>query len=282
MPLRLDHVGLASRDVATLQELLVTHLGLTSHFSETVRRQGVRVHFFGPGETSIEVLEALGPDSPVARFLAKRTGGVHHLAFSVPNIDAAFQEAQSAGLTPLGSQPNIGAGGKRIFFLHPRDTAGILFEFCQASHPLDPVVLIGKNRCPELAEALRGRATLVTAPSVAAAGQEAQSKQLGREHWVVIGSGQEGQALHCADAFCHSLTLYAMGAPADAATGQCRVPVLVCANAGHAAQAVRLHSRIADSDLCILPTGQQDRGNAHADPELLTAVLLAHFRSAQA
>lgn len=125
----LEHLGIAVRDVAAVQDLYEKLLGLTAYKTETVEREGVRTHFLDAG-AKLELLEALGPDSPVAKHLEKRGEGLHHLAFRVDDVDAAFVKAQALGLMPLGDAPKPGADGKRIFFLHPRDTFGVLIELC--------------------------------------------------------------------------------------------------------------------------------------------------------
>ncbi len=125
----LEHLGIAVQDAAAVQALYETLLGLTPYKTETVEREGVRTHFLDAG-AKLELLEALGPDSPVARHIEKRGEGLHHVAFRVPDVDAAFARVQALGLTPLGDAPKPGADGKRIFFLHPRDTHGVLIELC--------------------------------------------------------------------------------------------------------------------------------------------------------
>ena len=114
-------------------------IGQTPYHSEEITSQGVRTHFIDAGSAKLELLESLSPDSPVARFLEKRKEGVHHLAFEVSNIKATWKQVERLGYTPLGNGPQPGAGGKLIFFVHPRDTHGILIEFCQAQRqPLLP------------------------------------------------------------------------------------------------------------------------------------------------
>ncbi len=97
---------------------------------DTIPSQGVHALFAGINDVDLEVLRPLTGDSPVARFLEKRGEGIHHLAFEVPDIEATYREVQLLGYTPI-APPREGARGKKIFFLHPRDTHGILIEFCQ-------------------------------------------------------------------------------------------------------------------------------------------------------
>ena len=127
--MRLEHVGIAADDlaatVATFQQLL----GLAPYKAETVAREGVRTHFLDTG-AKLELLEALTPESPVAAFLGKKGPGLHHLAFDVDDLDATFARLKEAGLPLLADAPKAGADGKRIFFVHPKATRGVLVEFC--------------------------------------------------------------------------------------------------------------------------------------------------------
>lgn len=129
---RLEHVGIAVsalEDAAALYEAL---LGILPYKAEAVEREGVRTHFLSAGGAKLELLEAMGEDSPVARHLEKRGQGVHHLAFEVEDIHAQLRRAREGGFTSLTEEPREGADGKLIFFLHPRDTHGVLIEFCQS------------------------------------------------------------------------------------------------------------------------------------------------------
>jgi methylmalonyl-CoA epimerase len=132
----LDHVGIAVDDAAAALDLYETLLDVLPYKSEAVTTQQVRTHFLAAGGTKLELLEALGPDSPIARHVARRGEGLHHLAFEVPDADAALQRLQDAGLRTLSDTPQPGADGKEIFFLHPKDTCGVLVEFC-ASTPVE-------------------------------------------------------------------------------------------------------------------------------------------------
>ncbi|HMB92899.1 MAG TPA: methylmalonyl-CoA epimerase, partial [Rhodothermales bacterium] len=135
----LEHIGLATADpeaVAALYEML---LGVQPYKRERVDREGVQTHFISAGSTKLELLEALSPDSPVARYLEKRGEGLHHLAFEVDDIHAHMATLREKGFTPLSDEPKPGADGKLIFFLHPKQTHGVLVEFCQSvATPLVP------------------------------------------------------------------------------------------------------------------------------------------------
>ena len=135
----LDHVGIALSDPE--QEAVFRRLlGAAPYKTETVEREGVATTFFGDGgrggaAPKLELLEATRDDSPVAGFVAKRGPGVHHLAFEVDDVERAMDRARAAGFRPLTDAPKPGADGKRIAFLHPKDTAGVLVELVQTVRP---------------------------------------------------------------------------------------------------------------------------------------------------
>ena len=138
--LRLDHVGIATADADRALEVLRDLLGESCYLSETLERDGVHISFVSSGAVQLELLEALDETSPVARFLRQRGSGLHHLAFEVEDIDDMHRRAREAGYEPLEPAPRLGAGGKRIFFVHPGKTSNILIEFCAHAKPcLAPV-----------------------------------------------------------------------------------------------------------------------------------------------
>ena len=129
----LDHVGIAALPEA--RALFEALLGSAPYRTETVEREGVTTVFFGDGGRAsaapkLELLETDAADSPVGKFLAGRGPGVHHLAFEVPSLDKAMARVRTLGLRLLG-EPREGADGKRIVFLHPKDTAGVLVELLE-------------------------------------------------------------------------------------------------------------------------------------------------------
>lgn len=129
--IKLDHVGIAVKDVHSVVSLFSDLLRATPYKMEKVATQGVNTHFIATGEAKLELLESITPDSPIARHLEKRGEGIHHIAFEVPNINAAFSLLKQQGYEPLGDKPVPGADNKLIFFLHPKQTHGMLIEFCQ-------------------------------------------------------------------------------------------------------------------------------------------------------
>lgn len=134
---RLNHVGVATPSIADSVELYRNMLGATAIGEPfDLPAQGVRVCFIdtcvqGENGSQIELIEPLGPDSPIVRFLEKNPlGGQHHLCFEVPDIDAAKAEFEAKGARVLGP-PRIGAHGTMVFFVHPKDMGGVLTEIME-------------------------------------------------------------------------------------------------------------------------------------------------------
>jgi len=127
---KIDHVGIA---VKNLEEAIKTYkaLGLEVSEIEEVEEQRVRVAMLPVGESRIELLEATSPDSAIARFIERRGEGIHHLAINVSNIDEALKNAKDSGLTLIDEKPRMGAGGKKVAFVHPKSTHGVLLEFVE-------------------------------------------------------------------------------------------------------------------------------------------------------
>lgn len=134
MPGRLDHIGIAVTDLAAAVRLYRGLLGLELERIEEIPREKVRVAFLKlspeAGAGHVELLEPLDEDCNIARFIARKGPGLHHLAFAADDLDAALHSCREAGLEPLNETPLPGAGGKRIVFLHPRTTGSVLVEIC--------------------------------------------------------------------------------------------------------------------------------------------------------
>jgi methylmalonyl-CoA mutase, C-terminal domain len=128
----LDHVGIAVTNLDDAVNFYRRTFGLELERTETVTDQGVEVAMLDAGNVHLELLAPLHDDSAVGKFLAQRGPGVHHLAFSVENISRALQDAQAKGIRLIDETPRIGAGGKKIAFLHPKSTGGVLTELCQS------------------------------------------------------------------------------------------------------------------------------------------------------
>ena len=132
---RLDHIGIA---VSSIDDALSIYraLGLADAGREAVASQGVVAAFLPLGETRLELLEPTGPDSPIAKFLARRGPGVHHLCFAVDDLEDALKDFKSRGFRLVNETPVPGAGGKRVAFLHPSAGHGVLIELSEeASEP---------------------------------------------------------------------------------------------------------------------------------------------------
>jgi len=128
---KIEHIGIAVKDLEASNLLFKKLLG-TSHYKiEEVISEGVRTSFFKTGENKIELLEALAEDSPIAKFIDKKGEGVHHIAFSVENINVEIARLKGEGFTVLGDGPKQGADNKLVVFLHPKSSNGVLVELCQ-------------------------------------------------------------------------------------------------------------------------------------------------------
>ena len=129
---KIDHLGVA---VASIDEALAVYraLGLAETKREEVPSQKVVVAFLPVGESRIELLQPTAGDSPVAKFLAKRGGGIHHVCFAVEDLDAALEDLSRRGFRLIHREAVPGADGKRVAFLHPEAGHGVLIELSQRS-----------------------------------------------------------------------------------------------------------------------------------------------------
>lgn len=132
---KIDHLGIAVHSIAAARVFYEQVLGLVCEGIEEVSAQKVRTAFFTVGDTHIELLEATDSDSPVAKFLAKNGEGIHHIAYLSDDIEQQLKLAQEHGCQLINTSPVAGAGGKRIAFLHPRSTHGVLTEICAQEIP---------------------------------------------------------------------------------------------------------------------------------------------------
>ncbi|MFW9981341.1 MAG: methylmalonyl-CoA epimerase [Candidatus Thorarchaeota archaeon] len=128
---KIDHIGVAVESIDAWIGYYRDVLGLEYKGSEEVAEQKVRVAFFEIGESKIELLEPTSPDSPIASFLEKRGGGIHHIAVLVDDIEAALLRHHKAGARLIDNKPRIGAHNMRIAFIHPKASGGVLMELCQ-------------------------------------------------------------------------------------------------------------------------------------------------------
>ena len=123
---RIAHVGIAVRDLETALAFYRDVLGIEPHPPEVV--DGATILTLRFGDSEVELLSPLEPESPVGKFLTKRGPGIHHICYRVPDLDAAIQACRNAGYRLIDEVPRPGAGGSRVAFVHPKSTAGILLE----------------------------------------------------------------------------------------------------------------------------------------------------------
>lgn len=127
----LDHVGIAVDDLDAAVERYARLLGVAPVHRELVEDQGVEEVLFAAGSSFIQLLGALGPDTPVGRFLATRGPGMHHLAYRVDDVDAALAHLRAEGARLIDETPRPGSRGTRIAFVHPAAFGGVLVELVQ-------------------------------------------------------------------------------------------------------------------------------------------------------
>jgi len=129
---KIDHIGIAVKSIAEALPYYENALGFKCEGVEEVAEQKVKTAFFNVGGVHIELLEPTAEDSPIAKFLEKNPfGGVHHIAFASTDIMSDLGKAEASGVGLINKEPKIGAHSKKIAFLHPKFTKGVLTEFCQ-------------------------------------------------------------------------------------------------------------------------------------------------------
>jgi methylmalonyl-CoA/ethylmalonyl-CoA epimerase len=131
---KIYHLGYAVEDLEAASEFYRENFGATPGEPEVVEEQGIVATSFKVGESSIELVQPTGPDSPVGRFLAKRGEGFHHVAFEVDDLRAALAELKRNGVGLIDEEPKRGAGGMRIAFVHPEGAFGVLTELVELPH----------------------------------------------------------------------------------------------------------------------------------------------------
>lgn len=131
MPKKLEHIGIAVKDLGKSEVLFEKLLNTSSYKREEVASEGVITSFFQIGEIKIELLAATTPDSPIAKFIDKKGEGIHHLAFESDSINDELEHLNYAGIELIHQQPKDGADNKEIAFLHPKSTGGVLWELCR-------------------------------------------------------------------------------------------------------------------------------------------------------
>ncbi len=129
--MKLEHIGIAVKDLKSSNKLFSDLFGKENYKLEEVSSEAVKTSFFRLGESKVELLEATNMNSPIAKFIQKRGEGIHHLAFEVQDIHAEIERLSKLGYRIIDPQPKDGADNKKVVFLHPKSTNGVLIELCQ-------------------------------------------------------------------------------------------------------------------------------------------------------
>ena len=128
---RIDHIGIAVREMEQAGKFYTDILGLEIEDIEHVADQKVNVAFVPVADSEVELLASTEPDGPVAKYLDSRGEGIQHIAFRVEDIEEALKELNEKGVRLIDQEPRKGAGGARIAFIHPKETNGVLVELCE-------------------------------------------------------------------------------------------------------------------------------------------------------
>jgi len=126
---RIAHVGIAVQSIEELMPFYRDVLGMDEALLDD--SDGATIAGFEAGESLVELLEAESPDTPIGRFVARRGPAIHHICFAVDDLDAMLERCRGAGMTLIDDEPRIGAEGKRIAFIHPKSTGGVLVELTE-------------------------------------------------------------------------------------------------------------------------------------------------------
>ena len=128
---KIEHIGIAVNNIKDAGALYEILLNTPVYKIEEVPSEGVKTAFLQSGPNKIELLEATGAGSPIAKFIDKRGEGMHHIAFEVTDIEAEMKRLKTEGFTLLNEVPKQGADNKLVCFVHPKGTNGVLIELCQ-------------------------------------------------------------------------------------------------------------------------------------------------------
>ena len=132
--MKINHLGIATKGIDEALKFWENALGLENVHTETVEDQKVRVAMLPIGEARIELLEATTEDSPIAKFVEKRGGGIHHIAVEVENIEESLAKLKAEGMRLIDEKPRIGAEGCLVAFVHPAAANGVLLELVQSEN----------------------------------------------------------------------------------------------------------------------------------------------------
>lgn len=127
---KVEHIGIAVKNIDEAAKVFDILLNQKPYKTEAVESEGVKTSFYQVGETKIELLESTKEDSSIAKFIAKKGEGIHHIAFDVDDIEKEIQRLQEAGFELIHKSPKAGADNKLIAFLHPKSSNGVLVELC--------------------------------------------------------------------------------------------------------------------------------------------------------
>ncbi len=128
---KIDHIGIAVKDLDQAIRLYRDQLGLKIKAVEEVDQQKVKVAFVPISETNLELLEPTDPSGPVGKFIAKKGEGIHHISFNVSDLEGKLKQLREEGIELIDQEPRNGAGGAKVAFLHPKSTGGVLIELCE-------------------------------------------------------------------------------------------------------------------------------------------------------
>ena len=128
---KIEHIGIAVSDLEASNKLFEKLFGMPHYKVEKVESEGVVTSFFQAGPNKIELLEGIGEDNPISKFIEKKGEGIHHIAFDVADIKEEIKRLQQEGFVVLNEEPKRGADNKLVCFLHPKSSNGVLIELCQ-------------------------------------------------------------------------------------------------------------------------------------------------------
>ena len=128
---KIEHIGIAVKDLKKSEELFEKLLGEKPYKTEEVKSEGVITSFFKVADQKVELLHATSEESPISKFIEKRKEGIHHLAFHVDSIKNEVERLKGLGFEFISTTPKKGADNKMIVFLHPKTTNGVLVELCE-------------------------------------------------------------------------------------------------------------------------------------------------------
>ncbi|TRZ46014.1 methylmalonyl-CoA epimerase [Robertkochia solimangrovi] len=143
---KIEHIGIAVKNLEESNKVYSALLNIAPYKEEEVISEGVKTSFFEIGQSKIELLEATNPDSPIAKFIARKGEGIHHIAYEVTDIRSEVKRLQEAGFEIINETPKAGADNKWVVFLHPRSTNGVLIELCQERRGDSDISDTGDNR----------------------------------------------------------------------------------------------------------------------------------------